>query len=151
MKQFIKLIPFLALVLSGTVVSAAPLRVLIAPDTAAFGDSYGAALKAGGAQVVVTSEPDAAKLSHADVVLMQSEKFEAFPVATQAALTEFANRGGGIVAVNGAVVAGSTEWGKATLGGGWNEQDSRKFNSLMMLDDPNSDVSASIYDLQPQM
>ncbi|MES2474911.1 MAG: PVC-type heme-binding CxxCH protein [Verrucomicrobiota bacterium] len=133
MKQLIKLAPFFAVCLADSVLSAAPLRVLIATDTATFGDAYGAALKAGGAQVIVTGEPNAEKLAHADVVLMQRAKFEAFPVATQSALTDFANRGGGIVAVNGAIAAGTAEWGKSTLGGGWNEKNSRKFSSLMML------------------
>jgi putative membrane-bound dehydrogenase-like protein len=133
MKQFFTLIPVLVIALSGSMLSAAPLRVLIATDTTAFGDSYATALKAGGAQVVVTREPDAGKLAHADVVLMQREKFETWSEAAQIAVTEFASRGGGIVAVHGAIAAGSSEWGKKTFGGGWNQQESRTFNSLLML------------------
>ena len=133
MKYLFTLVPVLAIALSGPLARAAPLRVLIATDTTAFGDSYAAALKAGGAQVVVAGEPDAGKLAQADVVLMQREKFEAWPVAAQTAVTEFAKRGGGVVAVNGAVAAGPAAWGEQLLGGGWNEQESSRFNSLMML------------------
>ena len=54
-------------------------------------------------------------------------------VATQAALTAFSQRGGGIVAVNAAIAAGDVAWGKATLGGAWDDKGSRKFSSKMML------------------
>ncbi|MEO5914282.1 MAG: PVC-type heme-binding CxxCH protein [Luteolibacter sp.] len=133
MKSLPPLVSLLAILAAGSSLMAAPLRVLVASDDNAFSDPYSAALKSGGAQIVVTSEPDEAKLSHADVVLIHRKKFEAYTVATQSALTAFANRGGGIVAVNGAIAAGTAEWGKATLGGGWDEKDSRKFSSLMML------------------
>jgi putative membrane-bound dehydrogenase-like protein len=66
-------------------------------------------------------------------VLLHRDKFEPLPVASQTALSEFTKRGGGVVAVNAAVAAGPVDWGKATLGGAWDEQDSREFKSLMML------------------
>ncbi len=125
--------PLVALLAASSSLLAAPLRVLVASDNNAFREPYAAALKAAGAQVVTTSEPDEAKLAHADVVVLHREKFEAFTTATQSALTAFTQRGGGIVAVNAAIAAGDVEWGKATLGGAWDEKDSRKFTSKMML------------------
>ncbi len=133
MKHLLKLVPILAITLLDPIAFAAPLRVLIATDTGPFGNSYSAALKAAGAQVVVSSQPDSTALAQADVVLMQREKFEAWPEAAQTAVAEFAKRGGGIVAVNGAIAAGTADWGKLLLGGGWNGNHSRRFNSLMML------------------
>ncbi len=123
----------LALFATSSPLLAAPLRVLVTSDNNAFRDPYAAALKAAGAQVITASEPDEAKLKHADVVLIHREKFEAFTVATQVALTTFTQRGGGIVAVNAAIAGGDVAWGKATLGGAWDDKDSRKFSSKMML------------------
>ncbi len=133
MKLLPPLFPLFAVLAAGSSLMAAPLRVLVASDSNAFGDPYAAALKNAGAQVISATDPDEAKLSHADVVLLQREKFDALPVASQTALTAFAQRGGGIVAVNGGIAAGTVDWGKATLGGAWDEKDSRKFNSRMML------------------
>ncbi|MES2657772.1 MAG: PVC-type heme-binding CxxCH protein [Verrucomicrobiota bacterium] len=133
MKSLSPLVSLLFILSASSPLMAAPLRVLVASDDNAFGNPYSAALKSGGAQVITTGEPDEAKLANADVVLLHKKKFEAYTVATQSALTAFANRGGGIVAVNGAIAAGTVDWGKATLGGAWDEKDSRKFSSLMML------------------
>ena len=124
---------FAAILATSFPLIAAPLRVLVTSDNNAFRDPYAAALKAAGAQVVTATEPDEAKLSHADVVVIHREKFEAFTVATQTALTAFSQRGGGIVAVNAAIAAGDVAWGKAALGGAWDENESRKFSSKMML------------------
>ena len=112
---------------------AAPLRVLVSSDSKSFSAPYAAALTSGGAQVVTAGEPDSANLSRADVVLLHREKLDHLPASSQSALTEFVERGGGIVAVNGAIAAGSVDWGKATLGGSWNDKNSRKFTSKMML------------------
>jgi putative membrane-bound dehydrogenase-like protein len=133
MKSFSHLVTLLATLAAGSSLTAAPLRVLVASDRSDFLDPYASALKTAGAQVVTASEPDEAKLSHADVVLIHREKFDALPTEAQAALTAFAARGGGIVAVNGAIAAGTVDWGKATLGGAWDDRDSRKFTSKMML------------------
>jgi hypothetical protein len=133
MKSYLVLTLFTAFLVAGTPLPAAPLRVLVTSDSDAFLNPYAASLKTAGALVVTASEPDEAKLSRADVVLIHREKFDALPAGTQAALTAFAERGGGIVAVNGAVATGTTDWGKATLGGAWDDKDSRKFTSKMML------------------
>ncbi len=133
MKLFRKTALLLASLLACQPLVAEPLRVLIASGNTAFASNYETALKAGGAQVLSTTEPDEAKLARADVVVIQREKYEAFPANTQAALTAFTQRGGGIVAVGAAVAAGDQPWGKATLGGAWDGADSRKFPSKMML------------------
>lgn len=133
MKSLLILTPVLTLLAASSPLIAAPLRVLVTSANNTFRDPYAAALKAAGAQVVTATEPDEAKLTHADVVLIHREKFEALTVATQTALTAFTQRGGGIVAVNAAIAAGDVAWGKATLGGAWDDKDSRKFPSKMML------------------
>ena len=112
---------------------AAPLRVLVAGDAEQFRTDYSAALQKAGAVVTTLPVPDAAALEKADAVLLQSTKFEALPAATQAALTAFTQRGGGIVAVGAPVAAGDVAWGKATLGGAWDAETSQKFSSRMML------------------
>ena len=127
------LTPLVAIFIAVSPIVAAPLRVLVASDQIAFRDPYAAALKTAGAQVVIISEPDEAALAKADVVVLHHDKFEPLSVASQTDLTSFAARGGGIVAVNGAVAAGDVEWGKVTLGGAWDAKDSRKFSSRMML------------------
>ena len=123
----------LAIAATGSSLFAAPLRVVVSSDDVAFSNPYAAALKKAGAQVISAGVPDAATLSKADVVLLHRRSFGALPVASQEAITEFTQRGGGIVAVNAAISAGPVEWGKAMLGGAWDEKDSRKFESTMML------------------
>ena len=55
------------------------------------------------------------------------------PAASQAALTAFCERGGGIVAVNAAVAGGDVKWEKKLLVGAWDPQKSQMFHSLMNL------------------
>ena len=112
---------------------AAPLRVLVASDAEVFRADYSAALKQAGVTVTGITMPAAAQLAGADVVVLHRSKFESLPAETQTALTAFAQRGGGIVAVNAAVVAGDVAWGKALLGGAWDGANSQKFASRMML------------------
>lgn len=126
------LIPIALLLAATPWLSAAPLRVLITGSDPALSGPYTAALKAGGAQVT-TGDASEAKLANADVVILHSDKFDPLPDGSQAALTAFANRGGGIVALNGAIASGSKQWGMDTLGGAWNQADSRKFKDEMML------------------
>jgi len=123
----------IAMLSAAGLLHAAPLRVLVASDTGAFSDAYSTALKQAGAQVVAATDPDEAKLAKTDVVLLHRAKFETLSETAQSALAAFAKRGGGIVAVNGAIAAGSVDWGKANLGGAWDPKDSEQFNSLMML------------------
>ena len=132
MKLILPLVSFAAFIASGSALVAAPLRVLISSDDNAFTEPYAAALKKAGA-LVAAGTPDEAKLAQADVVLLHRKGFDSLPVASQQALSAFTERGGGIVAVNAAIAAGTTDWGKATLGGAWDEKDSRTFNSEMML------------------
>ncbi|GAA5117820.1 ThuA domain-containing protein [Luteolibacter yonseiensis] len=127
--------PFLTIAIviaAGPWLSAAPLRVLITGNNPALTGQCATALKAGGAQVT-TGEPSETKLATADVVILQSDKFEQLSTSDQTALSAFAKRGGGIVAINGGVAAGPSAWGKEVLGGAWDPADSRKFKELMML------------------
>ena len=126
------LVTFLC-VLAGGRVSAAPLRVLISSDTASFREAYSSALQAGGATVTQADAPRVAELAQADVVLLHRRAFSALPAEAQLALATFAERGGGVVAVNGAVAAGDAAWGRSVLGGAWDPANSRKFTSRMML------------------
>lgn len=132
MKPVLALVPIALLVTAAPWLSAAPLRVLITGNNPALSGPYTAALKAGGAQVT-TGEVSEAKLAAADVVIISSEKFDPLSDGSQAALAAFADRGGGIVALNGAIATGPELWGKKYLGGAWNQADSRKFKSEMML------------------
>ncbi|MCE9612468.1 MAG: c-type cytochrome [Chthoniobacter sp.] len=125
--------PILFALALSPLVHAAPLRVLIASGDPALVKDSAAALQKAGAVVITAAVPDAAALEKADAVLLQSTKFEALPAAAQAALTAFAQRGGGIVAVGAAVAAGDVAWGKATLGGAWDAETSQRFSSRMML------------------
>ncbi|MGN6553951.1 MAG: PVC-type heme-binding CxxCH protein [Verrucomicrobiota bacterium] len=128
---------FASLLLFGTIVfssllHAAPMEVLVVSDTDSFRSEYSAALGEGGAKVTTATTPNAANLARVDVVLLHQAKFESLPATAQAALAAFAQRGGGIVAVNAAVAAGTVAWGKAILGGAW-DVESQKFNSRMSL------------------
>lgn len=120
------------LVLSG-IAAAAPLRVLVTSDVAGVRDEYATVLKAAGARVTVAEVPDAAGLGQADVVMLHRREFAPLPEASRRALEEFAGRGGGMVAVHGAVAAGDARWGREMFGGGWDPGKSRRFESLMML------------------
>jgi putative membrane-bound dehydrogenase-like protein len=111
---------------------AAQLRVTVAGDSDAFKTDFSAALKQAGAEVTTAAQPDAASLAHADVLILQRAKFESLPAAAQQAVTQFAQRGGGIVAVNAAVAGGDVAWGKATFGGAWDAAASAKFMNRMM-------------------
>lgn len=110
-----------------------PLRVILSTDDPSFSESYANALGMAHADVVAILEPDEAALETADVVLLHRTQFRQLRPATLAALGGFTKKGGGIVAVNGAVAAGTADWGKETLGGGWDETNSRSFESLMMI------------------
>ncbi len=122
----------LCFALPGLSAWAAPLKVLVASDSESFRTAYAEALKASGALVVTSARPEENALAKADAVLLHSGTFTALPPASLAALTAFAQRGGGVVAVNGAVASGDVAWGQANLGGAWNGTESRKFMSKMM-------------------
>jgi len=71
-------------------------------------------------------------LAKADVVVLYQSKFVAYSADAQQALGAFAKRGGGVVAVHGAVAAGNAEFGKAVFGGAWTGE-SQKFANNMLL------------------
>ncbi len=112
---------------------AAALRVLITSDSEPVRTLYAAALKSGGAAVSTAPTADANALATVDVVLLHRGGFTPLSPDAQGALAAFSERGGGIVAVHGAVAAGDAAWGKANLGGAWNPESSRRFTSRMML------------------
>jgi putative membrane-bound dehydrogenase-like protein len=112
---------------------AAPLRVVVVSDVEAVRNQYGEILKKAGAQVGLVEIPTAAMLEKADAVLLHGRNFKHLPEDATKALSAFAARGGGIVAVNGGVAVGDAAWGRGLLGGGWDPAKSGKFSSLMML------------------
>ena len=112
---------------------AATLRVLIISDSEPVRTVYAAALKSGGASDFTAPAADANALANVDVVLLHRGGFTQLSTDAQGALAAFSERGGGIVAVHGAVAAGDAAWGKAILGGAWNSESSRRFTSRMML------------------
>lgn len=111
----------------------APLRVLVSSDVGEFSADYAATLKAGGATVVVAESPTAEQLGQADVLLLHRSQFAPFSAEQQAALSGFTQKGGGVVAVHGAMAGGDLAWGKAIYGGAWDPQQSERFSSTMML------------------
>ncbi len=133
MIRTVSLIAFLTALASPATITAAPLRVLVSSDSVDFSKSYSGALKSGGATVSTAEIPDVSALQAADVVLLERGKFEEMPAKARQALASFAGRGGGVVAVNGAIAAGDPAWGKSVLGGGWDAKQSHKFHSEMML------------------
>jgi putative membrane-bound dehydrogenase-like protein len=112
---------------------AAPLRVVVVSDVEAVRTQYGEILKKAGAQVGLAEVPTVAMLDKADAVLLHGRSFKALPDEAAKALSAFAARGGGIVAINGGIAAGDAAWGRSLLGGGWDPAKSGKFSSLMML------------------
>lgn len=132
MKPRVTLAPAALLSMAG-LLHAAPLRVLVSSDTGSFADMYSTALKQAGAQVATSEMPSETELAKTDVLLLHRSKFNELKEHEQTTLANFTKRGGGIVAVNGAIAAGTVDWGKSTLGGSWDQRDSEQFNSLMML------------------
>jgi len=139
------------LLFTAALVSAAPLRVLVVSDNDAATRGTVAYLTKGGAQVSTAPVASAEALAKADVVVLYQSKFVAYPPAAQQALGAFAKRGGGVVAVHGAVAAGDAEFGKQVFGGAWTSE-SQKFANNMLLcvrtDAHPVTMSASTFDLQ---
>lgn len=139
------------LLLAAAVVSAAPLRVLVVSDNDQATSGTVAYLAKGGAEVSSAKVASAEALAKADVVVLYQSKFVAYPAAAQQALAAFAKRGGGVVAVHGAVAAGNAEFGKSVFGGAWTSE-SQKFANNMLLtvrtDAHPLTISASTFDIQ---
>ena len=115
--------------------AAAPLRVLVASDGSAEGLQFQAqsvvALSQQGAQASAAAA--SWSLDGTDVLVIYGAEMKALPPEQQAQITAFANRGGGLVFVHGAVAAGDAAWLKPLLGGAWVPGKSRDFLSRMML------------------
>jgi putative membrane-bound dehydrogenase-like protein len=141
----------LALVLAVATLSAAPLRILVVSDDPKATAGTVAYLTQGGAQVAQASVASDEALAKVDVVVLHQSKFVAYPAAAQKALGAFAKRGGGVVAVHGAVAAGDAEFGKKVFGGAWTGE-SQKFANNMLLtirtDAHPLTISASTFDIQ---
>lgn len=120
------------LLFTAAFVSAAPLRVLVVSDNDQATRGTVAYLTKGGAQVAQASVASAEALAKADVVVLYQSKFAAYSADAQQALGAFAKRGGGVVAVHGAVAAGNAEFGKSLFGGAWTGE-SQKFANNMLL------------------
>jgi uncharacterized protein len=112
-------------------VSAGPMRVVVSVDDAGFGAAMVGALRAGGVEARVEALGDVDP-GAVDVWLAERREFEAVPERTRDAMRVLAGRGGGLVAVHGAVAAGDAAFGRAMFGGAWGEG-SRRFGSRMML------------------
>jgi len=139
------------LLFTAALVSAAPLRVLVVSDNDAATRGTVAYLTKGGAQVSTANVASTEALAKADVVVLYQSKFAAYPASAQQALGAFAKRGGGVVAVHGAIAAGDVEFGKKVFGGAWTSE-SQKFGNNMLLcirtDAHPVTMSASTFDLQ---
>ena len=139
------------LLFTAAFVSAAPLRVLVVSDNDQATRGTVAYLTKGGAQVAQASVASADALAKADVVVLYQSKFVAYSADAQQALGAFAKRGGGVVAVHGAVAAGNAEFGKSVFGGAWTGE-SQKFTNNMLLcirtDAHPLTISASTFDIQ---
>ncbi len=139
------------LLFTAALVSAAPLRVLVVSDNEAATRGTVAYLTKGGAQVATAAAASTEGLAQADVVVLYQSKFAAYPAAAQQALGAFAKRGGGVVAVYGAVAAGDAEFGKQVFGGAWTGE-SQKFANNMLLtirtDAHPITLAASTFDIQ---
>ena len=139
------------LLFTAAFVSAAPLRVLVVSDNDQATRGTVAYLTKGGAQVAQASVASAEALAKADVVVLYQSKFAAYSADAQQALGAFAKRGGGVVAVHGAVAAGNAEFGKTLFGGAWTGE-SQKFANNMLLcirtDAHPLTISASTFDIQ---
>ena len=139
------------LLFTAAFVSAAPLRVLVVSDNDQATRGTVAYLTKGGAQVAQSPVASADALAKADVVVLYQSKFAAYSADAQQALGAFAKRGGGVVAVHGAVAAGNAEFGKSLFGGAWTGE-SQKFANNMLLcirtDAHPLTISASTFDIQ---
>lgn len=113
-------------------VAAAQPKVAVIADDAEFRAGIVASLKDAGASVVHAEMPQPSVLADCAAVIVQRGSFAPLSAEAQEALRGFAERGGGVVAINGAIAAGDAAWAKPLLGGAWTAE-SRKFASRMML------------------
>ncbi len=129
MRQF--LTAFLALSMAASAL-AAPIKILLVADSPEGGESCRALLDRPGVQVKAATELDDAALANADVLLFHGGAFQPLAATHREALEAFARRGGGIVALRGAIAFGEAPWWKTLLGGAWTAE-SRKFANKLML------------------
>jgi putative membrane-bound dehydrogenase-like protein len=116
-----------------TTVSAEALRVAIAVEDDAFASAITAALTASPQATVTRLQlPESNALAAADVLVLQRGSFAPLPESAQQALTAFAQRGGGLVALHGAIASAPPAVAGVLFGGAWTPQ-SQRFGSRMML------------------
>ena len=114
-------------------VAGAPTRVWVAADDPDFRGRLQGAFRAAGIEAGGSAAAELAAMpADCAVAVVQRGDFTPLPEAAQRALAALSGRGGGIVAVHGAVAAGEAAWTKGLLGGAWTAE-SRKFRSRMML------------------
>ncbi len=114
---------------------SAPLQVLLPDAGSASAKALAAEIaplleKNGAALEAVEGFPNSAQWDKAQVVVLAGTSLKAFGNAPREALEKFAKRGGGVVALGGALDGG--DWMKDIAGGAWTEQ-SRKFANKLML------------------
>ena len=108
-------------------------RVWVAADDPDFRRQLQTAFRAAGIEAGGSAAADVGSMpADCAVAVVQRGEFTPMPEPAQRAMAGLAARGGGIVAVHGAVAAGGAAWTKDVLGGAWTA-DSRKFRSRMML------------------
>ncbi|MEP6670472.1 MAG: PVC-type heme-binding CxxCH protein, partial [Chthoniobacter sp.] len=107
---------------------AAPIKVLVVADS----PGLPTLIKKDGADVEVAATLDDTALTRADVLVLASAEPQPTAATHRNALETFAKRGGGIVALRGAIGAGEATWWKPLIGGAWTDQ-SRKFANKLML------------------
>jgi hypothetical protein len=124
------LLAFLATV---TIAVAAPIKVLVVADSAELRDTLSALVnQSGGAQAEAATTLDDAALGHTDVLVLAGGELKPVASTHRPALEAFAKRGGGLVALRGAIAAADADWWKPLIGGAWTGE-SRKFANKLML------------------
>lgn len=123
---------FLSFLLTTAIGVAAPPTVSIIAEDGEFGALMEATLMQAGVEASSAEIPSTGVLAGRDAVIFQRSSFTPLAAEAQQALSDFAARGGGIVAVHGAIAIGDAAWAKPLLGGAWTAE-SRKFQSRMML------------------
>lgn len=120
------------LLFTASALRAASQMVAVIAESADFRVGMADSLKAAGVETVSAGTPGPVIPEGCAAVILQRSAFDPLPPSQQQALADFAARGGGIVAVNGAIAAGDAAFAKPLFGGAWTAE-SRKFRSRMML------------------
>ena len=127
-----RLLPVLLALFISVSALAAPIKVLVVADKPELRESLSAMLPKNGTQTEMAEALDDAALGRAEVLVLAGSDLQPVGVDHREALEAFAKRGGGIVALRGAIAAADASWWKPLIGGAWTEQ-SRKFANKLML------------------